>query len=678
MTPNLRYHRARTELVESRIREVVAHRRSVDPTPDDPFRGLYVGEATVDSLLAPTADPAATPDARRGEIEEAADAAEADGGEIRLRRLARSASLSDLDVEILVIAMLPEVDGRWERLYGYLNDDVSRRRATPALALALAGMSTWAADARARMAPTGPLVELGLVRIEDTDRPFLSRTIRVPDRVVDHLLGGDTPPAELGDALSSPDAYPGETAHRVAAAFASGCGLVHIRQQDNGIGVAAAVAAIDSVGRRPLVVDARRIATDATAHILGVLRRESVLTDAVVVVEHIDALDLGVGGDRLFDGPQPVVTTGHALWQPEIADRLPVQLDAVRMSDRERIILWRDHLGDQGRALAADDVAAVTLAPRQIRRAVETARAAAAAEGAVLSAGHVRDGVRMLNSAGLERLARRVTPRVNWADLVLPSSTVEVLADLAARARHREQVLGEWRMRRGGGRGHGVIGLFAGESGTGKTMAAEVLAGDLGLEMYTVSLSSVVSKWVGETEKNLDRIFDEAELVNAVLVFDEADALFGKRSEVRDAHDRYANVETAYLLQRMEAFDGLAILTTNLRSNLDEAFTRRLDAVVEFPRPDEAARRDLWHRCLAPPVPCDRDIDVDHCARTFVLSGGNIRSASVTAAYRAAASGRMITTVDLIRGVEQEYRKLGRLIGTEFAPPSTLSDAQSA
>ena len=167
------------------------------------------------------------------------------------------------------------------------------------------------------------------------------------------------------------------------------------------------------------------------------------------------------------------------------------------------------------------------------------------------------------------------------------------LQEITSRARHREQVLGEWGMRPGGGRGTGVAALFAGDSGTGKTMSAEVIAGELGLDLYTVNLATVVDKYVGETEKNLERIFTEASGVNAVLFFDEADAIFGKRSDVRDAHDRYANIESAYLLQRLETFDGLAVLATNLRSNIDEAFTRRLDAIVDFPAPEDPTRATI-------------------------------------------------------------------------------------
>nr|WP_269204576.1 ATP-binding protein [Motilibacter deserti] len=224
-------------------------------------------------------------------------------------------------------------------------------------------------------------------------------------------------------------------------------------------------------------------------------------------------------------------------------------------------------------------------------------------------------------------------------------------------------------MRPGAGRGRGITALFAGDSGTGKTMSAEVIAADLGLDLYAVNLATVVDKYVGETEKNLERIFSEADGVNAVLLFDEADALFGRRSEVRDAHDRYANIEVAYLLQRLETFDGLAILATNLRANVDDAFARRLDTVVDFPVPDEAHRLRLWDRCLGPAVPRADDLDLAFCARQFEVSGGNIRSIATTAAYLTAAQQRPLCMADLVRAVQREYRKLGRLcVRAEFGP----------
>ncbi len=314
-------------------------------------------------------------------------------------------------------------------------------------------------------------------------------------------------------------------------------------------------------------------------------------------------------------------------------------------------------------------VAAHRLDAGQLRRAADVAVRTALLAGRPVRPDDVRAAVRAQNGAGLDRLARRVEPGVGWDDLVLPPTTHRRLRELALRARHREQVLGQWGMRPGGGRGRGVIALFAGESGTGKTMSAEVVAADLGMDLYVVDLSTVVDKYIGETEKNLERIFTEASAVNAVLLFDEADAIFGKRSEVKDAHDRHANIESAYLLQRMESFDGIAVLTTNLRANLDEAFTRRLDVVADFPVPDAGHRLALWDRCLGNLLPRADDLDLAFCADRFELAGGSIRACAVTAAYLAAESGGPLTMRQVVTAVAQEYRKLGRLVlEGEFGP----------
>ncbi|MGV2921532.1 ATP-binding protein, partial [Streptomyces alfalfae] len=292
----------------------------------------------------------------------------------------------------------------------------------------------------------------------------------------------------------------------------------------------------------------------------------------------------------------------------------------------------------------------------------------AALDGGTLDASHVRLAARQQAASGLERHARRIRPAVGWDDLVLPPEPLARLRELAARARFRERVLGEWRLSAGGGRGRGVLGLFAGDSGTGKTHSAEVVAAELGLDLYVVQLSSVVDKYVGETEKNLERIFAEADVTDSVLLFDEADAVFGKRSDVKDSHDKYANMESAYLLQRLEAFDGIALLTTNLRANIDDAFTRRLDVVVDFPFPDADQRLALWRHSLRH-VPCAEGIDPTACARQFELAGGSIRGAVVTAAYAAATRGSPVTEADLLEGARREYRKAGRLV---MAGPGSL------
>ena len=673
---SLGYLLRRVGLVEDRIRALVLHRRADDPAPDDPFRGLYVTEEVVDQLLAQSTNPPRPDQQLRRAIEDEADAAVAAGASLRLRDLARSVGLTALDVELLMISLVPDLDSRFERLYGYLNDDVTRRRATVGLALALADASAAASDARARLLPGAPLIDRDLITVEDADRPFLTRALRVPDRVAAHLLGDDAADPALLGLLTEPLPFESEQATRMSRAVAAGQRLIYVREVGIGIGPSVAAAGLRADHRPVLGLDLIRTAAGRDPmQAVTVLGREALLRGAGVVAgpveslaqAHPEALRL------LADLPVPVAIVGSATWDPQWTDSVPLVLDAPTLTPAERNALWMQELGRQpsstGNGAATGHVVDQTLIPThfvlgpgQVSRAVRAAAAAALVGTGAMTADDLRRGARAQNAAGLERLARRVEPAVGWTDIVLPDASRSQLRDLAARARNRDRVLIEWKMRKGGGRGRGVTALFAGDSGTGKTMSAEVIAGELGLDLYTVNLATVVDKYVGETEKNLERIFAEAGGVNAVLLFDEADAIFGKRSEVRDAHDRYANIESAYLLQRMETFDGLAILATNLRSNIDDAFTRRLDMIIDFPAPDETSRLAIWRQCLGPPVPCEDDLDLEFCANAFTLSGGNIRSAATTAAYLAAGNGGAIGMVELISAIQQEYRKLGRLV----------------
>jgi hypothetical protein len=705
--PSLRQLLRRVGLVEDRIRALVLHRRADDPAPDDPFRGLYVTEEVVDQLLNRTGrDPAADRSALLA-AEAEADEAAAAGGSLRLRGLAAAAQLTELDIDLLVIALVPDLDSRFERLYGYLNDDVTRRRATIGLALTLADASSASSSARARLLPGAPLIDLALVQVEDADRPFLTRALLVPDRVTAHLLGDDTVDPALVGLLTEPVSFDTDQSSRLALAFDAGQRLAYLREATTGIGPSVAAAALRATGRTVLGVDLARLAVGRDPQdTVAVLGREALLRGSGIIAGPVESLAAAAAPGtttfgafagalrQLADLPLPVALVGSVTWDPGWTDSVPLLIDAPTLGPAQRATVWQQALqaaepagGPVPNSAVADsaaidqtaidqtaiDTALVpvhfVLGPGQVRRAVLAAAANALLTDGALTADDLRRGARAQNAAGLERLARRVEPAVGWTDIVLPEAARSQLHDLAARARNRDQVLLEWGMRKGGGRGRGVTALFAGDSGTGKTMSAEVIAGELGLDLYTVNLATVVDKYVGETEKNLERIFAEAGGVNAVLLFDEADAIFGKRSEVRDAHDRYANIESAYLLQRMETFDGLAILATNLRSNIDDAFTRRLDMIIDFPPPDEQSRLAIWQRCLLPPVPCLPDLDLGFCAKAFTLSGGNIRSAATTAGYLAAGRSRAIGMPELISAIQQEYRKLGRLVlEREFGP----------
>jgi hypothetical protein len=650
---SLRHLLDQLAVVEERVRTLVAARRAVDPAPDDPLRGLYLSDAAITSVL----DNAAARLPPRAFDDQPMEA------DLRLPRLANAFGLTGLDVELLLIAMAPDLDARFEQLYGYLNDDVSHRRATPRLAFDLLGMPATDAAVRSRLDARSPLVDGGLIEIAEPARPFLTRVLRVPDVVTAHLLGGSaTDPVLVDIALEPPPPVPGD-----AAALARAVRPGRPAYLRGGAGSAArgiGVALLTELGLGVLALDLARVPADADAQrFVRAAAREARLHSKGILAGPVDA-SRGDGLPlvrALATANVPVVLVGTATWDPHWAPVVPVLGDAPDLNGAEREAQWRAALPATDGLDPVRETAAFRLGPEQILRAAEAASVYAAIDGGVVTAQLLRTGARSQNSAGLERLARRIVPAVGWDGLVLPDDAIERLRELVIRARHRDQVLRGWNMRPGGGRGVGVTALFTGESGTGKTISAEVVARDLGVDLYVVDLATVVDKYVGETEKNLERIFTEAAGVNGVLLFDEADAIFGKRSDVQDAHDRYANVEVAYLLQRMESFDGLAILTTNLRANIDEAFTRRLDMVVDFPQPDEPQRLVLWDRCLGTEVPRANDLDLASLARTFELSGGDIRSATVTAAYFAAANARAVEMADLVRAVDLEYTKLGRL-----------------
>jgi len=612
------------------VAALVAARRGTGDDVDDRFLGLYVGDAEVDALLAArrTPWPPAVPVGTGG-----------------LDALAAAFGLSALDLALLVVAVAPDVEPAFERLYAYLNDDVSRRRASVGLALALCGADPADGPARARLGPAGPLVAHRLVHVDDADRPFLTRAVRPADRVVAHLLGDGTYDPVVAAALGEPP-VPLNVLPDLAKALAGGARLAYVQETPGSAGRAGAAAAIDAAGLAVLPVDLSRVADPAECAALAA--REALLTGAGLLAGPVEA------PPRAFAELGCVtVLYGRATWDPYWSTQVPYVVQAPVPGAAERAALWRALAGADLADVPGDEV---VLSPDGMRRAVAAARLG----GGTPDRAALVAGARTQNGAALERLARRVRPAVSLDDVVLAEETRTQLEHVVDRARHRLRVVGEWGMRPGGGRGHGVTALFTGEPGTGKTTSAEALAHRLGLDLYVVDLSRVVDKYVGETEKNLERVFDEAEGVNGVLLFDEADALFGKRSPVGDAHDRHANIEVAYLLQRMESFDGLAVLATNLRGNVDEAFLRRLDAIVDFAPPDAAARADLWRRCLGR-VPRD-DVDVRLLAERFDLSGGGIRSAAVAAAYGAAASGLPVTTAGLVAAARAEYRKLGRLL----------------
>ena len=525
---------------------------------------------------------------------------------------------------------------------------------TVEIALTLCG--TRAGDA---LAASAPLRRWRLVELAGPG-PHRLRRIEIDERILDHLQGrpgldprliGLVRPLQGRPPLPGPLA--GEAERVAQALLAEGPPPVLIVEGGDAerrravVGEAAARA-----GAPVLRLDTADLPTAWTErHATALfLDRELALCRALLLIEANE----GVGPeataliDRLLS---PVALAAPEAGTPEREPVLRVLLPEPTPTDRRTE--WRAALGEEVDGAIVDRLATQFALPPQ---AIRHVAAEAGGAGAAAPEAWLWEAARRRSRGPLDGLAERIDARVGWDDLVVPPDTRAALEELTAHQRHAWRISEDWGWAAKGDRGLGTAALFAGASGTGKTLAAEIIAAELGLDLYRIDLSRVVSKYIGETEKNLSRIFAAAETGGAILLFDEADALFGKRSEVKDSHDRYANVEVCYLLQRMEAYRGLAILTTNQRAAVDRAFLRRLRQVVVFPFPDAAARAEIWARIFPAGTPLN-GIDPTRLAR-LAIAGGTIRSIALNAAFLAAAEDGPVRTAHLQRAARREYAKL--------------------
>ena len=705
-------------------RAIAAGRAARTADPLEQLRGLVITGEEVSSLLAGDAAASRETAADLCALDERLAACEraiaariaAGGGELPLARLAHRFQLTRFEHQVLVLCLAPEVARKYDKLYAYLQDDVTRKRPTVGLALDL-----FCSDAeerlagRAAFADGAPLVRHRLLRLgeaaADGPQPLLARALRLDDRIAAHLLGDDRLDprlaccARLAAAAATP-AGPAalllprlqDLVRSIAEGSVAGRRqlLVHLRGSYGSGRRALAAAAAAELNWPLLTFDVDRLASSALPPLetIELLVREAFLQPAALAVSGFDALAgddaerrrwLAVLLDSLATLGRLTFFLGSERWRPldRPADALLVEVVLPRADESERAALWRERLGEQdvdaasGGELSADTLASeFRFTPGQIddtvKTAVDLARWRGCGDGRLLRQ-DVLDAARAQASPELGRLARRLEPRGDWSDLVLPADQLLQLRELCDHARHRTTVLGAWGFGKKLSHGKGLAALFSGPPGTGKTLAASILAAELALDLFKIDLSQVVSKYIGETEKNLDRIFTAAEDSSAILFFDEADALFGKRSEVRDSHDRYANVEVSYLLQKMEEHEGIAVLATNLRQHLDDAFVRRLSSVVEFPFPDVHDRERIWRVSFPAGAPLHGDVDFGDLAREVRLAGGNIKNMSLAAAFSAAADGGVIRMEHLWHAAHREFGKLGRTWSGPTAGPASAA-----
>jgi len=705
--------------LDLRLQRAVQLWQLAGQNPDDAFRGLYVSDDEATALLSRplsanwgnnAALPAETAQALQStsaalqiELTGILGQAEEQGHSLPLTHLARAFGLSRFEIDVLLISVAPSVDLRYERLYGYLQDDVTKKRPTVNLALdLLAEPGVGRLGLLPFFGPDASLIHHRLVELvppsEGDEAPLLAHALHIDESLLAWLLGNYRPhsllqghisvsraPERIPDAFVNPEISSVLTHQEESPVY-----LFH--GPDHDLKRAAAALLAQSAGRLLLFVDLESLTSEGkvtSRRAVQVALRDARLINALPVLEGWDTCLVNdtTPPDLLFElgaFSGPLVLAGKTLWHPKGPSRSR-RLAHVAFpvpAYPQRNLLWQHFAGVEGTSTrlngTIDALAGqFALTSGQIRDAVATAKDYVAAprsdEGATgaevselgLTPPAMFAAARAHSNARLARLAHKITPRYGWDDIILPEDQLALLREIIDTVRGRPQVLDVWGLGAKLTSSRGVTVLFSGPPGTGKTMAAQVISGALGLDLYRIDLSTIVSKYIGETEKNIERIFREAEQSNAILFFDEADALFGKRSEVRDSHDRYANIEISYLLQRMEAYDGVTILATNLRGNLDEAFTRRLQFAVSFPFPETEDRLRIWRTLFPPAVPTSDDIDLPLLADRFRLAGGNIRNIIVSAAYLAAAGGESVSMSHLLHGTRRELQKMGRLVQDE-------------
>jgi hypothetical protein len=678
----------------------------------DGYRGLLITEEEVDELmrseqlllergqrmarlLAPLKELDEKIAVLRRHIDERRHIAGQTGARLTLPHLAHCFGLSPAEVDLLLIALAPELIPKYETLYAYLQNDVTRKRPSVDLAFDLICRSEIEKGlARRFFSPQSPLVRHQLVYLceESQDRkpPLLRKFLKLDDAVVSFLLGHapeSGPHRELYAPSAGKAAVDGDAALRARMEnlarhlkhLAPASSVVQIvgetieMARSGAMGLANAMALPLLLCTLGAAGESEKEATEWMAARV----RDAMLSGALFAFDSSESDDGGSESLRtkVYESvfwEQIRNFRGTAILLVKRAARVAVPLDcrfirfelaANSFASRRRN--WEEALNGRSAGLDVGRLAdGFRFSAGQIHQTVELATGIAALRNPEIPDPNMQDLLeagRSLTTPHLQRFASRVEPRYTWRDIILTRDRVEQLKNIAARIKFRHRVQQEWGFGRNLSRGKGLNVLFTGPSGVGKTMAAEVLASDMALDLYEIDLSSVVSKYIGETEKNLSEIFREAESTQAMLFFDEADALFGRRTEIKDAHDRYANIEINFLLQRVEQFDGLVVLATNMQRNLDDAFLRRIHEIVEFPFPDESLRERIWRCHLPADAPRDEDIDFGFLARQFKLAGGSIKNIVVSAAYRAAQDERPIRMSDLVLATKAEHQKLGRL-----------------
>jgi hypothetical protein len=687
-------------------RRVMWLRRQWRHDPLQPYHAMVISEAQADWLLAGEDHQAEArfyqDDPEAAEVSRMITKIEQEmAGQTRvmmdagtppaLEMLVQLFRLTVFERNLVLLCLAPELDPTFERLYAYVQDDLNRKYVTPHLALTLFTGEGWdRLSLQNSFLPEAPLRRFRLVTLESgpSTLTLAARPLLMDGRVVDYLRGVNRLDERLTDLLR-PIAPPllappnSERVDSIVRSFQSGLGqgqwpVLNLTGPPEAGKRPVARAVCDGLGLHVYALDLKRLPTPVPEwhETMHLLEREAVLSQFAL---YVDAAEPESADKTMTDSIGNLIERVGVFFIIGSRERWPTEREilAVHVPKPDagaQRILWQQALTGIRHSLDGHVDAIVQqfdFGPEAISQVVAAAKGRAllfAAEDEVsLNPDDFWQACREQAGWHLGELAQRITPFYSWEDIILPKDVFQQLQEIAAQVANRAQVYEEWGFGAKLSRGRGISALFSGPSGTGKTMAAEILANHLKLDLYRIDLAGVVSKYIGETEKNLRRVFDAAEQSGAILFFDEADALFGKRTEVRDSHDRYANIEVNYLLQRMEDYRGLAILATNMKNVLDNAFLRRLRFLVEFPFPDADSRRRIWQRVFSPQAPVD-GLDYN-CLARLEIAGGNIRNIALNAAFLASNEEASIEMGHVMRATRREYTKIDKLITqAEFGP----------
>jgi DNA polymerase III delta prime subunit len=689
-------------LLDERLAEFVEEMPETRQRVDFNLSGMVVSDNEAKRLLG---RPAVTAQRfRSGSLWQATAArrgSHVPSGSLPLQVVQERFGLNPFEVECMLVCLAPELEARYQKLFGYVNDDVTQKYPSVDLLLRLLSMPDESATCRSLLTPASPLLRDGLlVWVDDqASGSPLSRCLKVDSAVVQFLFQDYKLDAELESVWLERD-YPPEAnslwATNTDAAHSINSYIARYRQQDaikrdrlvisvigrSGSGRRHAVeSACWQAGLGVIALDcARVIRHPRLEQMIRRAFRDSLLHASPLILGNFEAAlqNLERGPEFRTTLERQVEEHGWIVfvlreeresggaWFPR---HRHVAIDIPELSNEARKNHWVALLAESSplSAAEADEIAEALavkfrLPPGQIaiafRRCAHVLGGKDADTAAWRAQLHIEAA--QISAPRLGALAKKIKPLYQWPQLVLPEKKKELVRDVVRHVRQRRRVMEEWNFNSLMSRGKGLTVLFSGPPGTGKTMAAEVIANALQMDLYRIDLAGVVSKYIGETEKNLSRIFREAEYSDAILFFDEADALFGKRSEVKDAHDRYANIEINYLLQQIESFEGVVVLATNLRQHLDEAFLRRIQVVVEFPMPEYEDRLSIWRQSFPQEAPLGPDVDFYFLARQFELAGGHIANIVLWAALLASEEGRDIGMRHCIRATRRELEKIGR------------------